>query len=261
MLGFILHFIKIMPINDGIIQAVIDPLTLGLIAGGVQAAVGGIQALTAGKRQQEPKYEIPKEVFDVTKQAQEMAQTGMPEASRMMAQQGAQQAAIFRQRMAAQTRVGQANIASSESLLARDLLSIASEDARKRQENQLRAQQALMYQIGFRDKEFANRWQSWMNREQQRRANVGAGMQNIARGLTMGANLGMMGMQLGNTNDTTTTTVTPPAENRFPTVQLPSYSAPAQSPAINALSGIINAPQLPSNMTNTGGNFLFGSPF
>ena len=89
MFGFVLHLIKIMPISDGLIQA-IDPLTIGLIMGGVKAAAGGIQALSAGRKQAEPKYEIPQEVFQATQRAQEMAQTGMPEASRMQALQGAE---------------------------------------------------------------------------------------------------------------------------------------------------------------------------
>lgn len=194
----------IFPEHNGIIYA-IDPLTIGLIAGGAQALFGGIQAATAGRRQAEPKYEIPKEVFDVTKQAQEMAQTGMPEASRMMALQGAQQSALFGMRAAQDRRGGLAALGNIQAGLDRTNLSVAAQDAAMRQQNMVRAQQALMTQAGFRDKAFANQWQSWMNREQQRRANVGAGMQNIARGITSAGSTALLGMQLdalGETNNT-----------------------------------------------------------
>jgi ribonuclease D len=149
MLGFILHLIKIMPISDGMFQSVVDPLTIGLAIGGVKALAGGIQALTAGPKQAEPKYEIPKEVFQATDIARQMAQTGMPEASRMMAMQAAQQAALFRQRAAGQSRTGQANVASSESLLSRDLINIAAQDASMRQQNLRFSQQPLMTQAQY----------------------------------------------------------------------------------------------------------------
>ena len=202
MLGFILHLIKIMPISDGLIQA-IDPLTIGLILGGVKAAAGGIQALSAGKKQEEPKYEIPKEVFQSTQMAQEMAQTGMPEASRMMALQGAQQSALFGMRAAQDRRGGLASLGNIQAGLDRSSLSVAAQDAAMRQQNMIRAQQALMTQAQFRDKAFANQWQSWMNKEQQRRANVGAGLQNIMGGLDMAGSVMAMGA-LGKTPGTQT---------------------------------------------------------
>jgi hypothetical protein len=192
MLGFILHFIKIMPISDGLIQA-IDPLTIGLIMGGVKAAAGGIQALTAGRRQAEPKYEIPQEVFQATQRAQEMAQTGMPEASRMQALQGAQQSAVFGMRAAQDRRGGLASIGNIQAGMDRANLAVAAQDASMRLQNQRFAQQALMTQAQYRDKAFANQWQSWMNREQQRRANVGAGLQNIMGGIDLAGSMAAMG--------------------------------------------------------------------
>lgn len=192
MFGFILHLIKIMPISDGLIQA-IDPLTIGLAIGGVKALAGGIQALTAGRKQAEPKYEIPKEVFQATQMAQEMAQTGMPEASRMQALQGAQQSALFGMRAAQDRRGGLASIGNIQAGLDRSSLSVAAQDAATRLQNQRFAQQALMTQAQYRDKAFANQWQSWMNREQQRRAMVGAGLQNIMGGLDIAGSMAAMG--------------------------------------------------------------------
>ena len=187
----------IFPEHNGIIYA-IDPLTIGLIAGGAQALIGGIGSIGARRRLrslegQEPKYEIPQEVFQATKQAQEMAQTGMPEASRMMALQGAQQAAIFRQRAAGQSRLGQANVATNETLLSRDLLNVAQTDAQVRLDNQRRALQALMVQAQYRDKAFGNQWQSWMNKFQQARANVGAKERTMYNGFDTMSSMFAMG--------------------------------------------------------------------
>jgi hypothetical protein len=193
----------IFPEHNGIIYA-IDPLTIGLIMGGVKAAAGGIQALTAGNRQEEPKYEIPQEVFQATQRAQEMAQTGMPEASRMQALQGAQQSAVFGMRGAQDRRGGLASIGNIQAGMDRASLSVAAQDASMRLQNQRFAQQALMTQAQYRDKAFANQWQSWMNREQQRRANVGAGLQNIMGGLDMAGSMLAMGALSGGGNNTNT---------------------------------------------------------
>jgi hypothetical protein len=170
-------------------------LAIAGIAGGAKALAGIGQMLFAPKKQEEPKYEIPKEVFEVTRRAEEMAQTGMPEASRMMALQGAQQAATFGLRGAQDRRGGLAAIGNIQAQMDRSALSVAAQDAAMRQQNQRFAQQALMTQAQYRDKAFANQWQSWMNKEQQRRALIGAGMQNIMGGLDMfGSIMAMSGL-------------------------------------------------------------------
>lgn len=209
----------IFPEHNGIIYA-IDPLTIGLAIGGVKALAGGIQALTAGKKQAEPKYEIPQEVFQATKQAQEMAQTGMPEASRMMALQGAQQSALFGMRAAQDRRGGLASLGNIQAGLDRANLSVAAQDASMRLQNQRFAQQALMTQAQYRDKAFANQWQSWMNKEQQRRAMVGAGLQNIMGGLDMAGSMMAMGALSG--------TKTPKDVNLGSTLTPATTTAPAQ---------------------------------
>jgi hypothetical protein len=213
MFGFVLHLIKIMPISDGLIQA-IDPLTIGFAIGGVKALAGGIQALSAGRKQAEPKYEIPKEVFQATQMAQEMAQTGMPEASRMQALQGAQQSALFGMRAAQDRRGGLASIGNIQAGLDRSNLAVAAQDASMRLQNQRFAQQALMTQAQYKDKAFGNQWQSWMNKEQQRRANIGAGLQNIMGGIDFVGSMAAMGALGGGggTGKTNTTKTTPTAQ-------------------------------------------------
>lgn len=208
MFGFVLHLIKIMPISDGMFQSVVDPLTIGLVMGGVKALGGFGQLLTAGPKRAEPKYEIPKEVFQATQMAQEMAQTGMPEASRMQALQGAQQSALFGMRAAQDRRGGLASIGNIQAGLDRSNLAVAAQDASMRLQNQRFAQQALMTQAQYRDKAFANQWQSWMNKEQQRRANIGAGLQNIMGGIDLAGSMAVMGALGGGGGTPTTNTTT-----------------------------------------------------
>jgi hypothetical protein len=196
MLGFILHLIKIMPISDGMYYA--EPLSAlaiaGLAMGGAKTLGGLGQMIFSGRKQAEPKYEIPQEVFRATQMAQEMAQTGMPEASRMQALQGAQQSALFGMRSAQDRRGGLASIGNIQAGLDRSNLAVAAQDAAMRQQNQRFAQQALMTQAQYRDKAFANQFQSYMNKEQQRRANLGAGMQNVFGGLDFAGSMAAMGL-------------------------------------------------------------------
>lgn len=255
MLGFILHLIKIMPISDGMFHSVIDPLTIGLAVGGVKALAGGIQALTAGKKQAEPKYEIPQEVFQATKQAQEMAQTGMPEASRMMALQGAQQSAMFGLRAAQDRRGGLASLGNIQAGLDRSNLSVAAQDASMRLQNQRFAQQALMTQAQYKDKAFANQWQSWMNKEQQRRAMVGAGIQNVIGGIDFAGSMMAMGALSG--------TKTPKDVNLGSTLTTATASAPSQqlqfaaAPTFDTTSLPTMGGALPGSQTMTPPAFPF----
>ena len=181
------------------------------ISAGAKALTGLGQMLFSGRKQAEPKYEIPQEVFRATQMAQEMAQTGMPEASRMQALQGAQQSALFGMRAAQDRRGGLASIGNIQAGLDRSNLAVAAQDASMRLQNQRFAQQALMTQAQYRDKAFANQWQSWMNREQQRRANVGAGIQNIMGGIDLAGSMAVMGALDGG-GGTPTTKTTPTAQ-------------------------------------------------
>jgi hypothetical protein len=147
-------------------------------------------------------------VFQATQRAQEMAQTGMPEASRMQALQGAQQSAVFGMRAAQDRRGGLMSIGNIQAGMDRTNLAVAAQDAAMRQQNQRFAQQALMTQAQYRDKAFANQWQSWMNKEQQRRALIGAGMQNKLRGLDLAGSIYAMSLAGGDTGTKTTPTTT-----------------------------------------------------
>ncbi len=181
MLGFILHLIKIMPISDGMYYA--EPLSalaaLGISAG-AKALTGIGQLLFSGKKQKEPKYEIPKEVGQSIDLARGMAAEGMSEAQRMAALQNIQQSAVQSGRNIASlgrgsALAGQGNVQAQQD---RSVLGLAAQDAAARMQNQRFLYSALMAGAQYQDKAFANQFQSYMNKEQQRRSLIGASLRN-----------------------------------------------------------------------------------
>jgi hypothetical protein len=261
MLVYIIHLLKIMPISDGLIHSIIDPLTIGLAIGGVKALAGGIQALTAGKKRPEPKYEIPKEVFQATDLARQMSQEGMAEPSRMMALQGAQQSALFGMRAAQDRRGGLASIGNIQAGLDRSALSVAAQDAAARQQNQLNYQRALLNQAGEQKLKFQTEHASWMNAEQRRRANIGAGLQNIMGGIDFAGSMAAMGAlsgtgkipTFGGTDLTTVGTgfnrigLTPPVSSFVPHSMYKTSTIPMPG---SQLSSASNVPQPSYGLTS-----------
>ena len=202
MFGFVLHLIKIMPISDGLIQA-IDPLTIGLIMGGVKAAAGGIQALSAGRKQEEPEYKIPDYVPKYIQGMQEMALTGIPKQALQFDLENIQRSSLMAQRAAADRRGGLATIGTTMAQRDLSLGKLGERNANLMQQNQRNALQSFLFGAQYQDKLFANQWQSWMNKEQQRRALIGAGMQNIIGGLDLAGSIYAMGSGTGTTKTKT----------------------------------------------------------
>jgi hypothetical protein len=181
MLGFILHFLKIMPNSDGMYYS-IAPLAALAIGTGVKALTGIGQMLFSGKKQKEPKYEMPTKQLEAENLARGMAAKGMPEAQRMAALQNIQQSAVQAGRNIASlgrgsALAGQGNVQAQQD---RSVLGLAAQDAAARMQNQRFLYSALMAGAQYQDKAFANEFQSYMNKEQQRRSLIGAGIQNIA---------------------------------------------------------------------------------
>jgi hypothetical protein len=206
MLGLVLHLLKIMPISDGVIYA-IEPLTMLAIGAGAKALTGIGQLLGSGRKKAEPKYEIPKEVGEAIGLARGMAAEGMPAQQYYDTLQNIQQSSVLAGRNIASlgrgsALAGQGNIQAQQS---KSVLSLGAQDAAARQQNQRFLYSALMAGAQAKDKQFANQWQSWMNKEQQRRALIGSGIQNIAGSVDtfMGGylNLRAMGELGGRTTD------------------------------------------------------------
>lgn len=161
------------------------PLTaLGALAigAGTKALTGIGQLLFSGKKQPEPKYEIPTKQFEAENLARGMAAEGMPASQYNAALQNIQLSAVQAGRTAALAGRGAmlGNIGNIQAGQDRSVLGLAAQDAAARTQNQRFLYSALMAGAQYQDKAFANQFQSWMNKEQQRRALIGAGIQNVA---------------------------------------------------------------------------------
>lgn len=163
----------------------LDPASIAALASqGIKSAVGLGQAIVGGIRskklaKQEPKYSIPTEVDQGLNLAKTMGATGMASEQYNKAITQNQQSANFALRAAQDRRGGLIAASTIQAGLDRANAGIAAQDAQMRQQNQRFMYSALMNKASFRDKLFANQWQSWSNKYQQARALVGAGMQNI----------------------------------------------------------------------------------
>jgi hypothetical protein len=204
MFGFVLHLIKIMPISDGMFESAIDPITIGLIMGGTKALAGGIQALASGRRRAEPKYEIPSQIPKYIQGMQEMALTGIPKPALQFDLENIQRSSLMAQRAAADRRGGLATIGTTMAQRDLSLGQLGARNANLMQQNQRNALQALLVGAQYEDKLFGNQWQSWMNREQQRRALLGAGLQNIMGGFDLAGSMAAMGLKGSSGTDTGT---------------------------------------------------------
>jgi len=196
-----------MPISDGMIEA-IGPLGIGLIAGGAQALFGGIQALTAGPKVEQKPYERPKEYDQAFQESMDLSRQGMDESSKRMAEQAAQQAAIFSLRGSQDRRGGLATLGNIQAQMDRSSLAIAAQDAAIRQRNRLLGIQALENFGRRKDIEFQTESQRLQNLELQRRARVGAGFQNMFRGFDFMGSIAAMGGLGGGVGTNTTGTQT-----------------------------------------------------
>ena len=163
----------------------IGPLAALGISAGAKALTGIGQLLFSGKKQKEPKYEMPTKQLEAENLARGMAAEGMPEAQRMAALQNIQQSAVQAGRTAGMAGRGAmlGSIGNIQAQQDRSVLGLAAQDAAARMQNQRFLYSALMAGAQYQDKAFANQFQSWMNTEQQRRALIGAGIQNIAGGI------------------------------------------------------------------------------
>lgn len=166
---------------------------------GIKMIGGGIQAIAGARKMKkleklEPKYTIPTEVKTGLNLATTMAGTGMAAEQYQKASQQNQNSANFALRALQDRRSGLAGIGNIQQGLNNANLGLSAQDANMRQQNQRFLYSALMNSASFKDKLFANQWQSWSNKYQQARANVGAGLQNVMGGVD---NLGALGMSSG----------------------------------------------------------------
>jgi hypothetical protein len=230
------------------ISALLGPAIQGTL-GLAQGIIGGIGMAKLAKK--EPKYEIPKEVGEAVGMARGMAAEGMPAAQRTAAMQDIQQSAMMGMAGAQSRRGGLMSAQNIQAGMDRSTLNLAAQDTAMRQQNQRFAYSALMAGANYADKAFANSWQSFANKMQQRRALLGAGIQNLA-GVAENLSTRSLYDKIYGTSDTNDSSLggrAASALGRF-----------ASSEDILSGASVNQGPQeLPSNMRNTtGGRFLWG---
>lgn len=195
MLGFILHLIKIMPISDVMYYAEpISALALAGIGAGIQALTGIGQLFAAGPRKKAPEFKVSPFEEQSLELSREMAQTGMPVASEMMAAQKAQQAALFGMKVAQDRRGGLAAIGNIQAGLDRTSLQIAAQDALMRQQRFSNYETALLRRAQTDYRAFQNQAQQYANEEMRRASMAGAGIANFGRAGSMFGQAAMMSL-------------------------------------------------------------------
>lgn len=154
--------------------------TMAAIKGGLGAIQGIAGAIgMARQAKKEPQYEIPGQAKEAEALGRAMGAEGMAGAQRTQALQDIQQSALMGLRASQDRRGGLMAAQNVQAQMGRQTLSLAAQDAAMRQQNQRFAYSALMAGAQYADKAFSNRYQSWLNKYQQSRALLGAGLQNI----------------------------------------------------------------------------------
>jgi hypothetical protein len=152
------------------------------ISAGAKAILGIGQLIGAGKAPKEPKYIRPQQSIEAEQLGREIGTQGMPRKAYESALQNIQQSAVMAGRTASMAGRGAllGSIGNIQAQQGKSVLDLATQDAIEMQKNQRFMYSALMAGAQAEDKKFANEFQSYMNKEQQRRALIGAGIQNIA---------------------------------------------------------------------------------
>jgi hypothetical protein len=197
MFGFILHFIKIMPISDGMYYSIAPLLALG-IGAGAQALFGGIQAIGGARKRKELeanpyKFTIPEQA----KQLLELRQaglTGMPRQALEFERQNIERSSVMAQRAAADRRGGLATVGTTMAQRDLSLAALGARNANIAQQNINAYAGALMNMQQMKLMEEQSKGQQYANEMQMARAREGAGYQNIMRGLDLFGSAAAMGL-------------------------------------------------------------------
>lgn len=179
-------------------------LGLAGIGAGVQALTGIGQILFAGPKKKAPEFKVSpfeEQALDISRQ---QSLQGMQEPSKVMAQQSAQQAALFGLRAAQERRGGLAILGNLQAGLDRTNLQIAAQDATIRQQNIRNYEFALRQRAQTDYRAFQNIAQQYANEEMRRASMVGAGIANFGKAGSMFGQAAMMSLY-GDKKDTTTT--------------------------------------------------------
>jgi hypothetical protein len=171
-------------------------LGLAGIGAGVQALTGIGQILFAPNKKEPPKFKVSPFEEQALGLSQQMAATGIPDATKEFYRQQAMQSAIFGSRNLANlgrgfALAGQGNIQAQQD---RAMLGLAMQDATARQQNLRNFETALLRRAQTDYRAFQNEAQQYANEEMRRASIVGAGIANVGRAGSMFGQAAMMSL-------------------------------------------------------------------
>jgi len=161
---------------------------VAVVGGGIQV-YQGIQQKKAGKEaeiaamSQKPEFTIPPEIAKNMSEAEMRAYQGLPDEQKAAFLDNQQRAAQTALRSSSDRRGGLGMISQIQAQQDRSSLQLLQQDVAARDKNILRAQEARNVMASYRDKRFEHEYNEYSSDLDYARAQVGAGMQNIAGGL------------------------------------------------------------------------------
>ena len=164
------------------------------VAAGVAVVGGGIQVYQGIKQQREgrelensldkPEFRIPPEIAKNMSEAEMRSYQGLPDEQKAAFLDNQQRAAQTALRSSSDRRGGLGMISQIQSQQDRSSLGLLQQDVAARDANILRAQESRKIMASYRDKRFEHEYNEYSSDLDYARAQVGAGMQNVAGGLT-----------------------------------------------------------------------------
>lgn len=180
-----------------------DPFTIGAIAqgvGGIISGINGISQRRQAKRMlrslQRPQYNIPNEVLQNQKMAEQAAQQGLPSQQYAQAMQNISRQQNQALQASRDRRGGLMTVAQNQQSANDALLNLDVANANARMQNQQTLYGINNQVAGYRDKAFdINRMQPYQRDYQYANSLLGAGNQNIMGGIDrlLGAGAGVAG--------------------------------------------------------------------
>lgn len=179
---------------------------VAVVGGGIQV-YQGMQQKKAGRDMEaglnKPEFQIPTEIAKNMSEADIRSYQGLPDEQKAAFLDNQQRAAQTALRSSGDRRGGLGMVSQIQSQQDRSSLELLQQDVVARDKNILRAQEARNVMASYKDKRFEHEYNEYSSDLDYARAQVGAGMQNVAGGLmtaASGAQAGISGMDTGTSN-------------------------------------------------------------
>jgi hypothetical protein len=176
---------------------------VAVVGGGIQV-YQGMQQKKAGRAMEaglnKPEFQIPTEIAKNMSEADIRSYQGLPDEQKAAFLDNQQRAAQTALRSSGDRRGGLGMVSQIQAQQDRSSLELLQQDVAARDKNILRAQEARNVMASYKDKRFEHEYNEYSADLDYARAQVGAGMQNVAGGLmtaASGAQAGISGMNTG----------------------------------------------------------------